>query len=305
MEKVTNNDRWISSHLFYTNLNYLLKYSVHPLVIELRKKKLINQYFFIRYWEKGSHIRLRLLVSEKNIAEVEDFLNSYFNNFFKLNPSIRQNKSDNLFPNNSIHFIEYIPEIERYGGEYAIRVAEKHFQDSSEIVLNLIETYDNWNITISQGKALQLYVIFFRAISLSKDEIFNMLKIMNNSHWKTAAQKIVGSDNIDEIFTKQYLKNERSIKDNIKSLNEIIDTKEILNYPSFNLFYENIKEMDNTLSSLGKKKLLSSRNKIDYNTNTKKSFIYISYLHMLNNRLGLKNQDEAYLSFLIKKGMEF
>lgn len=304
MEKISNKQIWISSHLFYTNLNYLLKYGVHPLVIKLKKEKLIDQYFFIRYWEKGPHIRLRLLVSVKNITNVEEILKSFFSNFFKLNPSIRQNNSNNLLPNNSLHFIEYIPEVERYGGEHAIKVAEKHFQDSSEIVLNLIKSYNNWDIAISQGKALQLYVIFFRAISLSKDEIFKMLNIMSNSQWKDKAQKVVGVNSIDEIFSNQYLKNEKSIKANIKSINEIINNREILNYPLLNTFFENIKEIDGDLNSLGKSDLIPYQH-LNVDFNTKKSFIYISYLHMLNNRLGLKNQDEAYLSFLIKKGMEF
>lgn len=302
MEIISTKDKWISFHLFYTDLTFLLKNGVSPFINELNQKKCINQYFFIRYWEKGPHIRLRLLVDDDKTAEVTHLLNSYFSNFFMINPSVRKNNSNDLLPNNSVQIIEYVPEVERYGGEFAIKIAEKHFQNSSEVVLKLIHDYDNWSITISQGKALQLYIVFFRAISLSNEDILKMITIMYNSHWKTIAQKIVGDKDIEEVFTTQYLKNEKIIKENIKSLNEIIDHNELINYPVLYDFFEKVKLIDEDLNDLNKRELITLKNPTT-DSNAKKGIIYISYLHMLNNRLGLRNQDEAYISFLLKKGM--
>src|SRR5690242_11628145 len=65
---MTNN--WISMHIFYaSNPNPLLTEAVAPLIDELKQQRLIQHYFFIRYWQEGPHIRLRLLPTEGVEAE--------------------------------------------------------------------------------------------------------------------------------------------------------------------------------------------------------------------------------------------
>ena len=54
-------NQYLSFYIFYSEpWKNLLVESVHPLLKKLFDENLINQYFFIRYWEKGPHIRLRL-----------------------------------------------------------------------------------------------------------------------------------------------------------------------------------------------------------------------------------------------------
>src|SRR5215472_14113708 len=61
---------WISIHIFYNgNRNHMLTTCLEPLVQDLRKRNLVQHYFFIRYWQEGPHIRLRLLPAESVKAE--------------------------------------------------------------------------------------------------------------------------------------------------------------------------------------------------------------------------------------------
>src|SRR5579885_3397611 len=62
---------WISIHIFYaSNQNPLLLDAIEPLVQDLRAAGLIERFFFIKYWQEGPHIRLRLLPAEGADEEV-------------------------------------------------------------------------------------------------------------------------------------------------------------------------------------------------------------------------------------------
>ena len=53
--------KWQGYHIYYSgDLNDLLTEGVVPLLQSLQQDNLVERYFFIRYGEKGQHIRLRL-----------------------------------------------------------------------------------------------------------------------------------------------------------------------------------------------------------------------------------------------------
>src|SRR2546423_157227 len=54
---------YLSLHIYYntTDLRTVLLGCVDPLIRRLESAELLSRYFFIRYWERGSHVRLRLL----------------------------------------------------------------------------------------------------------------------------------------------------------------------------------------------------------------------------------------------------
>jgi thiopeptide-type bacteriocin biosynthesis protein len=52
---------WISLHVFYTGpLDRVITEAVGSLVGTFTSKGSIDGYFFLRYWESGPHLRLRL-----------------------------------------------------------------------------------------------------------------------------------------------------------------------------------------------------------------------------------------------------
>ena len=61
---------WVSLHLFYhDNPMPLLVECVQPMIKELYARHLLQRFFFIRYWQGGPHIRLRLLPSNEAMRE--------------------------------------------------------------------------------------------------------------------------------------------------------------------------------------------------------------------------------------------
>lgn len=170
------NRRWVSVHAYYHgDLDTLLLGGVAPLLAELRAGGLVERSFFLRYWDGGPHLRLRLLppsdsdsdlvtagtadtADTADSAEVErlalDRLRRYLAShpapestavagYPRLAPRLagREGVTDYLrqpLPNNTVHAIAYAPETDRYGEGPALAAVEDHFAESSRIALGLI-----------------------------------------------------------------------------------------------------------------------------------------------------------------------
>jgi thiopeptide-type bacteriocin biosynthesis protein len=298
-----SNKIWISLYIFYQDLNFLLKEGIIPFVNHICEKESIEKYFFIRYNQEGSHIRLRMYVSKNDKAQIEEKTNRFFSKLLKENASTRQFDHADFRPNNTFSYHEYIPEIYRYGGEKAILEAEHHFFESSKAVLSLIDNQDSWDIGIAQAKAIQLYTIFFNAVELTDDAIKKMMHIMNNNHWKRRAMEIAKTNDIDTIFSNLYARQKEIIERSVGLVKTILVEDEI--EPEWlKLFHESLVKTDGELDRIfsnGEIVFDSESNIFENNQSDAKARIYVSYLHMLNNRLGLNNHDESYMAFVLNE----
>src|SRR5260221_3291373 len=62
-------EAWLSAHLYYAPpWEEMLVQAIQPFVEGILAKQWANQFFFIRYWERGPHIRLRFK-GETNVLE--------------------------------------------------------------------------------------------------------------------------------------------------------------------------------------------------------------------------------------------
>lgn len=163
--------RWVSAHLYYHGaLNDLLRCAVRPLVGELAAGGLIDGFFFIRYWQGGPHVRLRVLLRDQAKAQpVERLIEARIGRFFARCPSQAVVRSEDylrtagwlsqhefgpgpttvdsasmgatvepLQPNNTLRYVAYVPEEDRLGGPAGVAAFEPHFMDSSALALELI-----------------------------------------------------------------------------------------------------------------------------------------------------------------------
>ena len=107
---------------------------IRPLVEDLRRKRLIERWFFIRYSDPDFHIRLRLYNRDINkIGEIIQVLNPYLN-------QLQEKHHVTKIMNDT-----YNRELERYGNN-TIEITEEYFEIESEMALNLINiaTGENW-----------------------------------------------------------------------------------------------------------------------------------------------------------------
>lgn len=151
---------WLSVHLFHAgDLNRLLQLLVGPVV-----RQAGCPYFFIRYWEGGPHIRLRLHVTDSHLTEIQQLLEDAARTYFAAYPSCREDSAypaQQLQPNDTWQYIPYVPETGRYGNEQTMSLAEQQFGFSSAYVLQEV---DKINPSTALVHAVRLNLMTLQAL---------------------------------------------------------------------------------------------------------------------------------------------
>jgi hypothetical protein len=159
-EPAADADAWVSVHTFYHgDLDRLLVDAVAPLLDELAEDGLAEDGFFVRYWDGGPHLRLRVLPAPGvPRASVAEFVRARLvehvtchpgaagmtqEQYARLAPFLaRGERTDGyeprLYPNNTVIALPYRREHDRYGHGAAIEAVERHFVESSRIALRVV-----------------------------------------------------------------------------------------------------------------------------------------------------------------------
>lgn len=148
---------WTSLHIFQHEMSTYdaLIVNISQLMDELVRSGKVNQWFFVRYWEGGPHLRLRIQTDQPEaiIEQVTDFTQGYW----LINPSslppmtkdayYEGHKFDGKeismndlpwYEDQSVHLIPYEPELARYGGADVMAYSENVFAHSSRLVAYLL-----------------------------------------------------------------------------------------------------------------------------------------------------------------------
>jgi thiopeptide-type bacteriocin biosynthesis protein len=241
-----------------------------PFTVDLVSEKIIDKFFFIRYHDKGHHIRIR-------------FHNTAKKDFWKEVISRLQDTLQPFFANRLVHNLQfeiYIREVERYGFD-TMEQSEETFWHHSVAVLNFISMLEGdegeqyrWQVAL---KAIDMILDDF---CYNPEQKRNLVKTMNANFSKefkissVERKKISGQFNahkqiINVVMSNDWQKDENlknaisSFENNGKSYRRLIS--EILNAPS----------------------LKNNRETLDQ--------LMASYLHMFINRMFVSNQRKTEL----------
>ena len=331
---------WISIHIFYAGSpEPLLLEAVEPLIDTCRERKLIQRYFFIRYWQEGPHIRLRLLPAEgADEKEVKQLVTETLSLYLNEHPSLYtaegerlENFYKNMFiaeyseekwievygdtnvmpmrPNNSLHFIPYEPEYERYGGPYGMEVAEWHFEKSSELVLKLIRDTNVHVRSIMLGLSVQLALPLCLALLGDEQEVITFLaryeKFWQESYFDTPTRN-------RPQFEKKYGKMAPGLRQRVAYLGQTMLQGEQGKLALFEQeWIAHVRELKVRIDPLIVERKLIFQNKLtEYKPKVFDDPVFVynvllsSYIHMTNNRLGTMIPDEIYLAYLMRRALE-
>ncbi|MEE6257640.1 lantibiotic dehydratase C-terminal domain-containing protein [Plantactinospora sonchi] len=153
---------WLSAHLFHQgDLDVLVADVVAPVVTEATRAGLADGHFFLRYWEGGLHVRLRLRPNRaEHVEPLRTLIRDRAEKYFAGHPSVprftaeeyrrfaatlaRGERLDRYEaeprPNDSVQFVAYRPEYHAYGDGAAMTAVERHFTGSSEVALRVLAT---------------------------------------------------------------------------------------------------------------------------------------------------------------------
>ena len=325
------NKRWLSVHIFYSsNSDPMLTEAVAPLVRKLRELELISSYFFIRYWLSGPHIRLRLLLAD-GVSEdaVKQIVDQDFSAFLARRPALFEIDKQVLAPlykgmylaeyseekyaeefgadgelpfldNNTFHYIDYEPEVDRYLGEQAMDLSERHFEVSSDLVIKLIEETNMHVRGIVMGHSVQLMLQTCYTF-LGNDERVDTFLERYMDFWQTSyaqnSQKLYpGFDRKYSHMAPKLLKRIAEVQ-NLNDGNEHAGTETERNWIAH---MRDVRDQIRHLAATNSLKMHEGAEGEDAALN----ILLSSYIHMTNNRLGVSILDEVYLSYLIRRALE-
>jgi thiopeptide-type bacteriocin biosynthesis protein len=124
-------DEWVTFNIYCENSSQpiLLTDHIMPTVQKLLDDELIAKFFYIRYFDEHSHIRLRIMLNNDNKSYYYNAINLVTESLYK---------TDLV---NSITLNEYEREIERYGGDEFIDLYEDYFMYNSILSIKILKQY--------------------------------------------------------------------------------------------------------------------------------------------------------------------
>ncbi len=222
-DRLERPQRWASAHLHYHDaLDDLLRSGVRPLIDELAAHGLIEKLFFVRHWQGGQHVRLRILLCDELGEEaVKRLIEALIGRFFTACPSQtivraedylqaagwlcqhefghRKVTIEPLQPNNSIRYVPYVPEYDRLGGSAGVAAIEPHFIDSSVIALDLIAA----NLSGQRRTGQALTMMLLAAAALIPD-LERLTRFFQDRYRGWAAKLVTGDRARYERYENQF-----------------------------------------------------------------------------------------------------
>ncbi|WP_406826769.1 thiopeptide-type bacteriocin biosynthesis protein [Pedobacter sp. KACC 23697] len=263
-------DKWLSVYLFHHgDANAVLKQLVQPFIQQWHAS-----WFFIRYGEGGDHIRLRLKAAE--------------NQHHLIVQSISLEKSII----SSVQVAQYEPEVERYGNLKSMPWAEHYFECSSVYILNWIANKQANQSPIAQAIKLHLLLLF--ATGWHKEELISVCNFFLEG-W------------LPKLFN-QTEPGERQRLFWLDQFETVIKTSKPQILKAADYFWQELKagKVDDELNTYLSETIHIIRLYKSAGFEEDKLFQVISsFIHMNNNRLGISNDEEAYIIYAIIACLQF
>ena len=181
---------WLSCHVFYhDDSDRLLTELLLPMLAELRQRGLVQRQFYLRHWERGPHVRVRTQTLPAHQAEAREEIERRVTNYLAKHPGgtdtdpsrlttalRRLNELENgtgatvsaAEPPNSLRWIDYRPELAKYGGPQGVAVAEDVFDTSTVLAGEVVQRVGEGRVRL--GVALQFLLLAARALGLTETQ---------------------------------------------------------------------------------------------------------------------------------------
>lgn len=332
-ERQQDRAEWMAVHIHYTsNPNPLLAACLGPMLEELEADGQITQFFFIRYWLEGPHVRLRLrpapgvdpdalaarveqccaeffrkrpAVYEVDAEQVEDMYHSMFLSEYTQEEWDARYGSEGrmpIQPNNSVHRAQYAPEYTRYGGSHGMELSEWHFEQSSRHTIDLVSRVNMHLRTVTFGLSTQMMVVMAGTFIPDRARLHDFL------------------ENYEDYWARLYVDSDVDWKERYELAMEDLDSRVPQRLRDVHDFTLGLRESSVAFLNSWRDHCRALRDRIEEATaqglvtfgteddgkplvvddseQTLQVFLG-SFLHMHNNRMGVTPNDESYLAHVL------
>ncbi|WP_167454769.1 lantibiotic dehydratase C-terminal domain-containing protein [Micromonospora arborensis] len=179
---------WLSGHVFYhDDADRLLTELLLPMLTELRQRGLTHRQFYLRHWERGPHVRVRIQTLPAHRDQVREEVERRVAEYLAKHPGATDTDPSRLTtalhrlnvlengtgttvldaePPNTLRWIDYRPELAKYGGPQGVAVAEDVFDTSSLLAGEVVQRVGEGRVRL--GVALQFLLLAARALGLTE-----------------------------------------------------------------------------------------------------------------------------------------
>lgn len=255
-------------------MDVILSDIIRPFVIEILENKIIDKWFFIRFFDPENHIRLRLhFTSALHISECLNNISTLINPYLKTREITK------------LTFDTYKREIERYG-ENSIELSESiFFQDSVAVIsfISLLEGTDGEKFRWLFGlKGIDYLLDDF---NIGLEEKYSFLSILQASFTK----EFGNSPRLIHLLNDKY-------RNSMKDINDFLGEDHLLNSDNSLQEHNSDEEAKKIANEILNVRSVNSSNtiieilRVKEKNNSAIQNLLASYIHMFLNRLFKSNQ---------------
>lgn len=298
---------WLSAHLFYAGedraaADRVITRVVRPFVDAARSRGWVGRWFFIRYSHLGLHVRLRLHGAADVLRqEVRPALEAHV--ALHLPPELAGRPYADPAPpggpspvSPALWWIPYEPETVRYGGPRGVPLAEELFCHSSQAALALLESFDSGDQEARFGLALASMVVLLGALTRDRALAAEVAAI-HRASWVQADGGVAA---VRERFDDGFAQN-AELMEQVEAIWAALDDGPDALPEPLDAYAAGAGDVAARLRALQEAGGLSTYRGPVTDWPGALRALTPSYLHMMNNRLGVSPGEEAYLGHLLAR----
>lgn len=324
---------WLSLYIYHESTSdSLLAEVLYPFLEAMQIAGFVRQFFFIRYFDQsGPHIRLRLegdyeILMEQVQPQLELTIHSLLGENF-----IRATEASEAFEGNpvpegksidTLQYIPYLPETARFGGKYGLQIAEDQFSASSKAVLETIFSfYPEWDYDQAMGAAIRLHLALLRGTGWPVEKLKQFFHLAC-LQWLPRAFPT----HLSSLTEQQYQLREKetlayydaswqnqstALKSYIQTILSFLEAGQPFEDSEYEAWRQHAILLGVELESAYAKGQLTER-PANFSTAAFENLapkdhllfhLYADFVHLTNNRLGISNRDEGFISYILWKGL--
>ena len=286
---------WSAIHInYHENANRIICDVLAPWLMRALADGRISCFFFLRYWQGGPHVRLRIRISvesdlDKITADVLEMVSGHLRRnpsafvmapddylSWATNAAVRENvpRVNSLSINNSVTVEQYLPEFDKYGGVDGVSVAEQVFYISSMCCIRLLRHLGEKQSQLL-GCAFEMMIQAAVAFGMSVDSALAFF-VAYESSWLTNQER----ESLEGVWRNEFmLKKEKFVRAAMSAI---------------------IRSADEADKTQWTGSIKNAKSQLDQLVNHERAArILFHFIHTHNNRLGISLHQEPYLAFLI------
>lgn len=290
---------WMSAHLWFPGDLYdamcdgILCHIVLPFCQQASGAGEITRYFFVRYGERGPHVRIRVLpshvthrtaIARRLVACIEAHL--------------ARLSSERSHPW-TLEWVSYMPEYERYGGPRAMSEIERCFDASSRFAFSQFALDYSTNRDIRLGRAALAFVVSADAfLDRGKSGIGEFARSFSRGFLARMDSESRFARSLAHEFAEITRRQRSAIAPFVNSAIDTLRAGEPLP-AQLNLLHQAHRSCRAALAQLALTHHLVTHGTASSDMQTIAPLLLTSLIHMTNNRLGVRPLEEALIGHLL------